>query len=60
MQQPDYLTIKELAARWKLSQPTIRRKLASGELAMTRIGRVVRIERHEVERVEAAWRVPSV
>ena len=60
MQQPDYLTIKELAERWKLSQPTIRRKLACGELAMVRIGRAVRIERSEVERVEIAWRVPSV
>ena len=54
--QDDYLTIPELAARWKISVPTVRRKLARGELAKVYIGRVVRIERSEVERIEAAWK----
>ena len=57
--QDDYLTIPELAARWKISVPTVRRKLARGELAKVYIGRVVRIERTEVERIERAWKTPS-
>lgn len=52
----DYLTIPELAQRWKISAQTVRRKLARGELAKVHIGRVVRIERTEVERIERAWR----
>lgn len=56
MQQDAYLTIPELAQRWKVSAATVRRKLASGELAKVHIGRVVRIERAEVERIEAAWK----
>ena len=54
--QDDYLTIPELAQRWKISVPTVRRKLSSGELKKVHIGRVVRIERTEVERIESAWR----
>ncbi|MFZ1324680.1 MAG: helix-turn-helix domain-containing protein [Candidatus Contendobacter sp.] len=57
--QDDYLTIPELAARWKISVPTVRRKLSSGELAKIYIGRVVRIERTEVERIERKWKTPS-
>jgi len=57
--QPDYFTIPDLAARWKLSTPTIRRKIKSGELAIVRMGRVIRIERSEVERIEAAWKSQS-
>ena len=57
--QDNYLTIPELAARWKISVPTVRRKIASGELAKVYIGRVVRIERAEVERIEQAWKAPS-
>lgn len=52
----DYMTIPELAQRWKISVPTVRRKLARGELAKVYIGRVVRIERTEVERIEAQWK----
>lgn len=57
--QDNYLTIPELAQRWKISVPTVRRKIASGELAKVYIGRVVRIERAEVERIEQAWKAPS-
>jgi excisionase family DNA binding protein len=53
---PEYFTLPELAERWKVSIPTIRRKLASGELNPVYIGRVVRIEASEVERIEAVWR----
>lgn len=59
MPQSDYFTIPELAERWKISAPTIRRKLASGELAPVHIGRMVRIERAEVERIEATWRASA-
>jgi len=52
----DFLTISDLAERWKLSQPTIRRKIKTGELMAVHIGRAVRIERSEVERIEASWR----
>lgn len=54
--QADYFTIDELAERWKLSQSTVRRKIKAGELATVRIGRAVRIERTEVERIEATWK----
>lgn len=57
--QSDYFTIPELAERWKISVPTVRRKLERGEITKTYIGRVVRIERTEVERVEAEWRDAS-
>lgn len=57
--QPDYFTIPELADRWKISVPTLRRKLARGEIPKTYIGRVVRIEREEVERLERAWKVDA-
>ncbi len=54
--QADYFTISELADRWKLSQSTVRRKIKAGELATVRIGRAVRIDRSEIERVEASWK----
>lgn len=57
--QDDYLTVPELAQRWKISIPTVRRKMATGELSKVYIGRVVRIERTEVERIERAWRAQS-
>lgn len=56
MLQDDYLTISDLATRWKISVPTVRRKLARGEIAKVYIGRQVRIERAEVERVERTWK----
>ena len=59
MQQPDYFTIPELAQRWKLSESTVRRKIRTGELKPIYIGRAVRIERSEAERLEAAWKARS-
>lgn len=59
MLQDDYLTIPELAKRWKISVPTVRRKLTRGEIAKVYIGRHVRIERGEVDRLEKAWREPK-
>ena len=57
--QDDYLTIPELATRWKVSVPTVRRKITRGELKKIYIGRVVRIEREEVERIEQSWKAQS-
>lgn len=52
MNEP-YLTIPEVAARWKLSVPTVRRMISRGEVSTVTIGRAVRIERLEIERFEA-------
>jgi excisionase family DNA binding protein len=40
---PAFLTVREVAARWKTSTRTIRRLIADGRLRVHRIGRVVRI-----------------
>ncbi|MDS4028623.1 MAG: helix-turn-helix domain-containing protein [Candidatus Contendobacter sp.] len=55
MNEP-YLTIQEVAARWKISVPTVRRMIAHGEVASVHIGRAVRIERSEIERFESSRR----
>lgn len=51
MHEP-YLTIQDVAARWKISVPTVRRMIARGEVSPVRIGRAVRIEYGEIERFE--------
>jgi excisionase family DNA binding protein len=51
MNEP-YLTIQDVAARWKISVPTVRRMIARGEVSPVRIGRAVRIEYGEIERFE--------
>lgn len=53
---PEYFTLPELAERWKISIATVRRKVDSGELRPVYIGRVLRIEASEVDRIEAVWR----
>ena len=55
MNEP-YLTIQDVAARWKISVPTVRRMIARGEVSPVRIGRVVRIEYGEIERFERGRR----
>ncbi len=40
---PAFLTVQELAARWKTSSRTIWRMIADGRLRVHRIGRLVRI-----------------
>jgi excisionase family DNA binding protein len=40
---PAFLTVQELAARWKTSPRTVRRLIADGRLQVHRIGRLVRI-----------------
>jgi excisionase family DNA binding protein len=55
MNEP-YLTIQEVAARWKISVPTVRRMIVHGQVSPVHIGRAVRIERSEIERFEIGRR----
>jgi excisionase family DNA binding protein len=43
MQEPDYLTAAEAAARLGISLRTVRRRIADASLASVRLGRAVRI-----------------
>lgn len=45
-----YLSVKEVAERWRVSQMTVRRLIEDGQLAHTRVGHSVRIEESEAER----------
>lgn len=53
------LTVPETAAALSLGEGTIRAWIASRRLAIVRLGRAVRIERAEVERLIAAGRSPA-
>lgn len=52
----EFFTIRDLAERWQLSTQTVRRKISSGEVTALHVGRAVRIERAEVERLESDLR----
>ncbi len=57
---PEFLTVTQLAERWQVSEATIYRLMASGELAKTKIGtKVVRFARAEVERFEVRGRAEA-
>ena len=43
------MTVREAAAALRLSEITIRRMIARGELRATRIGRAVRVHSEELE-----------
>lgn len=45
----EMLSIKELAAHWKISERSVRRKIKSGELRAQPIGGLVRIRVSEVK-----------
>ena len=47
-----FLTVNDLAMRWRLSSRQIRRMIASGEVQVTRIGRRVLIAADAVAAVE--------
>jgi excisionase family DNA binding protein len=53
---PAFLTVQELAARWKMSTRSIGRMTADGRLRVHRIGRLVRIAVADVVLFEAASR----
>lgn len=58
MQEPlePYTTLPDLAQRWKVSVQTLRRRINNGTLHHVSIGRLFRIERAEIERIESEWR----
>lgn len=52
----DFFSIQDLAERWRVSTSTVRRMIASGELAKVYISAQVRIEGAEVARLEGLAR----
>ena len=50
---PQFLRVRELAERWKVSTRNIRRMIADGRLSAHRIGRAVRIALSDVLLFEA-------
>lgn len=49
---PDFLTSAELAARWKITQMTLRRWRHANTLKACYLGRCIRFARAEIERIE--------
>jgi excisionase family DNA binding protein len=49
---PTFLTVKDVAERWALSERQVRRIIASGELRVRHIGRSVRIAIEDIELFE--------
>jgi excisionase family DNA binding protein len=45
---PTFLTVNELAARWKMSVRNMRRLIARGDLPVHRFGRLIRISLKDV------------
>lgn len=52
----EWVSIKELAEEWKVSDRTIRNRRSLGTLGLTghKIGGLVRFKRSEIDRLEAA------
>lgn len=46
---PEYLTVREVAAIYKVNEITVRRHIRSGKLRAVKIGGRVRVEKEEVE-----------
>lgn len=55
----ELLTVQETAAMLKVSAVTVRRFIADGRLPAVKIGRAVRVEKADVERVTKPARVTS-
>ncbi len=51
----DYWTIKQLTARWQVSEGTVRRWLKEGDLSAVKVGRQLRFTKAEVSRFEATF-----
>ena len=51
------LKVEELAARWAVDRKTIFGMIARGEITVLRVGRLIRIPLHVVERLEQAGAV---
>ena len=56
---PAYLTVDELAHRWRISRQMIYKMRRDGQLGTTYFGRAVRIAAAEVARIEAAFKPES-
>lgn len=56
MTESPYLTLPQLAERWQISVITLRRRIKAGTLKHVAIGKLFRIERDEVERIENEMR----
>jgi len=54
-----FLTVKQLAAHWKVHEITLRRWRAEGKLSATVFGRGVRFSTAEIERFERESVEPS-
>lgn len=54
--EPRYFTLPQLAERWQVSVITLRRRIKAGTLKHVAIGKLFRIERDEVERIENEMR----
>lgn len=50
----EYLTIEELAARWRCNKMTIRNKMKAGELSYYKMGHRVLFDLFEIEEIEKA------
>jgi len=59
MNEPAYLTVAQLADRWQISQPTIRRWIRQGRLPHTKFVGGVRFDLRDVENYEAQARQPT-
>jgi excisionase family DNA binding protein len=46
------LTAKRVAARWMISELTVRKMIASGQLPVIRLGRSVRVRERDVQALE--------
>jgi excisionase family DNA binding protein len=54
-----FLTIQEVAGRWKTSPRNVHRKIADGSLPVHRIGRLVRIALSDIVLFEAQSRMSA-
>jgi excisionase family DNA binding protein len=48
-EQPDYLTVAEVSSLFRVSMPTVYRRVADGQLPAVRIGATIRIPLSAVE-----------
>jgi len=55
----ELLTVEETAAMLRVSQVTVRRFIADGRLPAVKVGRAIRVEKAEVERVARPAAVKS-
>lgn len=49
---PQFVTIRQIADRWQVSTETVERRIRSGELPASKLGRCVRVRREILETYE--------